>query len=284
MNQKIQYKKWRSVILLGFFFIFLVWMIWGNTSIEVSRITIQKETIPDEFNGFKIAHLSDLHNRNWGERLIGLLEEEQPDLIAITGDLIDSSNTDLYTALDFVNRAKVIAPVYYVTGNQEAVSEQYDLLEEGLRELDVVLLDDEAIKIEDTAEISVLGLEDSLFMMIHYPWNDPSYRVDTKLKQFTEEENHFKLLLSHRPELFDLYVENGIDLVLSGHAHGGQFRLPFIGGLFAPDQGFFPDYTTGLYQEKGTNMVVSRGLGNSSIPIRFNNRAELIFIELNNGS
>lgn len=87
-------------------------------------------------------------------------------------------------------------------------------------------------------------------------------------------------MLSHRPEYFEAYRRNEIDLVLSGCAHGGQFRLLFIGGLVAPDQGFFPEFTTGIYEEDGTNMIVSRGLGDSIIPVRFNNRAELVFVHL----
>ena len=94
----------------------------------------------------------------------------------------------------------------------------------------------------------------------------------------------FTVLLSHRPELFEEYAESGVNLVIAGHAHGGQFRLPFVGGLFAPNQGFFPRYDSGLYEKNNTKMVVSRGLGNSAVPIRFNNRPEIVVIELNNKS
>lgn len=90
----------------------------------------------------------------------------------------------------------------------------------------------------------------------------------------------YTILLSHRPELFDVYVESGVDLVFSGHAHGGQFRIPFIGGVVAPNQGVFPKYDAGIFAEGNTNMVVSRGVGNSIIPFRVNNRPEVIIIEL----
>ena len=93
-------------------------------------------------------------------------------------------------------------------------------------------------------------------------------------------DDSFTVLLSHRPEAFDIYADHGIDVVFCGHAHGGQFRLPFIGGLYAPNQGFFPKYDAGVYNKGNTSMVVSRGIGNSVIPIRVNNRPELVIAEL----
>ena len=94
-------------------------------------------------------------------------------------------------------------------------------------------------------------------------------------------DENYTILLSHRPELFDLYCEAGTDLVLSGHAHGGQVRIPFVGGLVAPNQGLFPEYTEGLYEKDGIKMIVSRGLGNSIIPLRVNDPPELVLITLN---
>ena len=102
--------------------------------------------------------------------------------------------------------------------------------------------------------------------------------MSTKLNQLKNEQ--YTILLSHRPELFDVYVEYDMDIVFSGHAHGGQFRLPFIGGLVAPNQGLFPKYDAGLFVEDNTHMIVSKGIGNSIIPMRFNNRPEVIVITL----
>ena len=108
-------------------------------------------------------------------------------------------------------------------------------------------------------------------------------RVDPIRSGFREiprEETVFTILLSHRPELFPVYAAHGLDLVFSGHAHGGQMQIPFVGGLIAPNQGFFPKYHSGLYTEGSTNMIVSRGIGNSLIPLRVNNRPEVIVAEL----
>ena len=104
--------------------------------------------------------------------------------------------------------------------------------------------------------------------------------METHLQELMNESDSFTLLLSHRPELFEIYVNNEVDLVLSGHAHGGQFRLPFVGGSVAPTPGLVPKYDAGLYTEENTNMIVSRGIGNSILPFRFNNRPEVILIEL----
>jgi predicted MPP superfamily phosphohydrolase len=116
---------------------------------------------------------------------------------------------------------------------------------------------------------------------------DPSFQalsdeeaMRASLQSLDREENVFTVLLSHRPELFHIYVENSIDLVFSGHAHGGQIRLPFVGGLYAPHQGLFPEYDAGVYTQDGTTMLVSRGVGNSLFPLRLNNRPEVLLIEL----
>ena len=124
-----------------------------------------------------------------------------------------------------------------------------------------------------------MGIDDPSFQE-DYLFGDSESVVRQAIYDLQNESDGYTILLSHRPELFDLYVETEMDLVFSGHAHGGQFRLPFVGGLVAPNQGFFPKYDAGLFSEGSTNMIVSRGVGNSIIPIRFNNRPEIIVATL----
>ena len=172
-----------------------------------------------------------------------------------------------------------IAPIYFVTGNHEAWSDHYDTLKESLLNQSVNILDNEAIVLQRNGEeLLLLGLKDSAFATE----DEHSLAIEARVQELSGQFDGFKLLLAHRPELFESYVRNDLNLVLSGHAHGGQFRLPFIGGLIAPDQGLFPEYTSEVYEKNKTKMVVSRGLGNSIIPLRFNNRPELIFIQLTN--
>ena len=280
MKTKKQNKGKIISIILALILIFIIWVTWTNMNITTSHVTIENKKIPAEFSGFKIAQVSDLHNHQWGEKLIKKLKMEKPDIIAITGDLVDSSHTDVDIAMEFIKQARDIAPVYYVTGNHEAWIEDYKVLEEKLIKAKVNMMDDECtfIKIGDS-QIQILGVQDPEFVEKEDEYNIQSINVRIKLDEQIKKD-YFNIVLSHRPELFEQYVIAKADLVLSGHAHGGQIRFPFIGGLVAPNQGLFPKYTSGLYTEESTTMVVSRGLGNSIIPIRINNTPELVIIIL----
>lgn len=243
----------------------VIWTIWGNTALMASSVTISGNQIPDSFSGFRIAQVSDLHNAEFGENnteLLQMLSENAPDIIVITGDLVDAGHTDIDIALNFVNEAVQIAPVYYVTGNHEASLPQYDEFKAALERIGTTVLEDRAIQLQRGSEqIMLIGLSDPDFTMKGDIFGESSSMFCTKLESLTDSKSSYTILLSHRPELFETYINCGVDLVFSGHAHGGQFRLPFIGGLIAPDQGLFPRYDAGLYTEGSTNMVVSRGLG-----------------------
>ena len=261
----------------------IVYIAWCNTALELNTYKITSEKLPTEFSGYRIAHVSDLYNAEMGdnnEKLLEMLKNTKPDIIAVTGDMIDSRNTDVEIALQFAEEAVKISPCYYVTGNHEARVSEYNELKEGLSELGVVVLEDEQVILEQSGEkITLMGVNDPSFKT-DYLFGDSATVIKGKLQKFTRDENTFTILLSHRPELFNTYIESDVDLVLSGHAHGGQVRLPFVGGLIAPNQGLFPEYDAGLYTEENTNMIVSRGIGNSVLPLRFNNRPEVILIEL----
>lgn len=275
-------KKW---ILAFSLIVVIVWTLWGNTALEVNTYEIQSERLPQSFDGFRIAQISDLHNARFGEgnhKLIELLSQTHPDLIVLTGDLIDSRNTDIEVALAFARQAIKIAPVYYVSGNHEARVGEYGALKRGLAEAGVSVLENQKVQITREGEcITLMGINDPSFRT-DYLFGDEESVARQAILDLQEESDGYTILLSHRPELFDLYVEAGMDLVFSGHAHGGQFRLPFLGGLVAPNQGFFPRYDAGLFSEATTAMIVSRGLGNSIIPLRFHNRPEIVVATLRN--
>lgn len=259
------------------------WIAWGNTALELNRRAIVSRKLPAAFDGYRIAQVSDLHNAEMGEkneRLLALLQEAEPDIIVITGDLIDSRRTDTAVALEFAEQAVEIAPCYYVTGNHEARVEEYAALRAGLTELGVTVLENAQLLLsrgEDT--IALLGIDDPSFQA-DYLSGDSEAVAAQALAALEIEHDRYNILLSHRPELLSVYAQSGVDLVLSGHAHGGQIRLPFIGGLYAPNQGLFPKYDAGMYTEGGTTMLVSRGIGNSLFPFRVNDRPEVLLIEL----
>lgn len=263
--------------------VLIVWTAWGNTALELNTYTISSKELPNIFDGYRIAHVSDLHNAEIGdgnEKLLAMLQDDEPDIIAITGDMIDSRNTNIEVALAFAEKAMKIAPCYYVTGNHEARVSEWAELKAGLEAAGVVVLENERTEIELSGEtITILGVDDPSFHT-DYLFGDSASVVGNTLAAISTEDDGFAVLLSHRPELFDTYVEYGMNLVLSGHAHGGQFRLPFVGGLVAPNQGLFPKYDSGLYTDGSTNMIVSRGIGNSLLPFRFNNRPEVILVVL----
>ena len=266
----------------------VIWTVWGNTALMVNTTIVSSDRIPAGFSGYRIAQVSDLHNAEFGTgniKLLQIISENAPDIIVITGDLVDMNHTNIDVALDFAKNAIQIAPVYYVNGNHEAGLSQYDKLKEGLKAVGVIVLEDKTVQLEHNGgTLMLIGLSDPNFTIGHDVFDEVPAMVSTKLNSLISNEGSYTILLSHRPELFETYVSCGVDLVLSGHAHGGQFRLPLIGGLVAPNQGFFPKYDAGLYTDGGTNMIVSRGIGNSIIPIRFNNRPEVVLVELENES
>ena len=278
-------KKWILPVTAVILILLTVWIMWANTALEVNEYEIMSDKIPEAFSGFRIAQVSDLHNAEFGEgneKLIELLSQTNPDMIVITGDLIDSRHTDIEIALEFAWQAGKIARVYYVSGNHEARIPEYEDLKIGLVKAGVVILENQKVEITREGEsITLMGIDDPSFQE-DYLFGDSESVARQAIENLQNESDGYTILLSHRPELFNLYVETEMDLVFSGHAHGGQFRLPFIGGLIAPNQGFFPKYDAGLFSEGSTNMIVSRGVGNSIIPIRFNNRPEIVLVTLRN--
>jgi len=244
----------------------------------MTHIVYKDKNVPREFNGFKILHLSDLHNKSFGksqERIQEFIADAKPDIIAITGDIIDKRRGGSSAALKLASIAVRTAPVYYVPGNHEKTTGYYEKLCSKLKSCGVFVVGNDSVQIErNGAGITLMGIKDREFFK-----TDKDYvRRLSALARMNQKG--FRLLLSHRPEMMDVYARIGLNLVLTGHAHGGQFRLPLIGGLYAPHQGVFPKYTSGLYKKNSTGMVVSRGLGNSGFPLRLFNRPELVIITL----
>lgn len=258
-----------------------IYLWWGNNSISVTNHTIRSNKISESFDGFRIIQLSDIHNKDFHGRLSEKVKTLSPNIIVITGDLIDSRRTDVSVAEKLINELKTIAPIYYVTGNHESRITEYSELREILEKNGVEVLDGKNIPIEKNGEaITLTGIDDATFFGSG-TLSEKEIIFAQELKELAQNrEDNFGILLSHRPEIIDIYADCGFDLAFTGHAHGGQIRLPFVGGLLTPNQGFFPEYDAGEFRKDQLTMIVSRGLGNSVFPFRIANRPEIIVCEL----
>lgn len=273
-------KKWIILLLLAA----AIWGFWwgNNNWLQTTEYTLASTELPAAFDGKRIVQVSDLHNAEFGkgqERLIQKVEAAEPDAIFLTGDLIDSDRYDLETSLILVRELVKMSDVYFVTGNHEVASNQIEEIVEALEALGVIVLMNEAADWELEGEtVQIAGI------------NDPLYEVELAEEDATREafseagfSDNFTLLLAHRPEMIAIYAENNIDMVFSGHAHGGQLRLPGLGGLIAPGQGWFPTMTEGIFERGSTQLVLSRGIGNSGFPLRLFNRPEVVAVTLERG-
>lgn len=271
-NTKKQ-KYIKLAITLSIVIVIILFCNFQNKHLETTHYTYAAEQLGVDLEGYRIVQISDLHNAKFGknnQKLVGRIRECEPDMIVLTGDLVDSNHTNVDRAVQFVDEIVKICPVYYVTGNHEYWLEksEYDELMDGLIGAGVVILDDQVVEISrGDAKFRLVGLDDKSL-------------ADGTLEALLSDEKEFTVVLAHEPQYLVRYASIGVDLVLSGHAHGGQFRLPFVGGIVAPDQGFFPEYTAGEYYMDGTEMIVSRGLGNSVIPVRLFNYPEIVCVEL----
>ncbi len=256
-------------ILLGAVLLGLLYMLWENTHFVVTRYEYRNSRVPEEMDGLKILQISDLHNQSFGKdnrRLLKAVGECGAHVIMITGDLIDSTFTDTEKALDFVEELVKIAPVYYCMGNHENRLKPAELREflTGLSDRGACVLTDSSVPFYGG---TLVGLKDK---------SSKKHTLRRLVRDKDPEE--FIFLMSHKPHYFEYYLE--ADLVLTGHAHGGQVRLPRIGGLYAPGQDWFPAYTKGFYTMENTTMLVSRGIGNSHRIPRVFNFPELVLLTM----
>ena len=231
-----------------------------------------------ELDGLKIAQISDVHSADIQGELQTALREAAPDLIVFTGDLVNREDRDLSCALSLAAMAAQIAPAYYAPGNHEADNPCYPELREGLEEAGITVLENESVQLwYRGARVNIIGLLDLAF----HPQGRTAAREELPgLIQDLSVHGALNVVLSHRPSLMEEYGESGAGLVFSGHAHGGQVRMPLIGPLFAPDEGALPDYTAGTYLAGETWVVVSRGLGNGTPFPRLWNAPELVVVTM----
>ncbi|MBU5484069.1 metallophosphoesterase [Clostridium sp. MSJ-11] len=266
--------------------------------LEVSEYKISSDKIGNEFDGFKIVQLSDLHSKEFGKNnstLIKKIKKLNPDIIVTTGDMYNSTNDDGEV---FYNLAKELSKdykIYYIVGNHEQISEvrreesevsKENNYIESLKELGVTVLDNDKVEIErEGKKINLYGLE--IPLRFYKDKNTATYSGDKPYDKSNVEkaigkasEEDFNILLAHNPIYFPVYSSWGADLTLSGHTHGGIIRIPFKGGLLSPERTFFPKYDGGEFELDESKLIVNRGLGNDTIKLRIFNRPEISVITL----
>lgn len=238
--------------------------------LRLQKYTVSIEDLPSAFEGFTILHLSDLHDKEFGdgqEELLNLINRQDFDLVAITGDLVNKRNPKVQPGIHLVRELRH-KPVYFVPGNHDwwtGFGFREQLVESGAK-----VFENQAEKFSLNGEhLWIIGLDDPYLG-----------RDDLKQALLEVTDPAPKILLAHAPNIYDAAIKSGIDLVMVGHTHGGQVRLPVLGAIVAPGQGLFPKLDYGSYASGKTSMIINGGLGESSLPIRFNIDPEIVLITL----
>lgn len=263
-------KRNKALILWAAILAVAGYCIFENATIGVTEYSLESDKIS---GSIRVCHLSDIHVKNSGwnfEQIIKKTAAQNPDIILVTGDLIDSRVSDISRACTLIETLCEIAPVYYVTGNHEErlPADIYATALKQIHDAGAVLLKDRAEKIDISGNtVNVMGLFDR-----SYP--------DLSLIGSMRDENALNLLAVHRPQFAEEYAESGADIAFCGHAHGGQIRIPFVGGVFSPDQYFFPKYFQGVHTFEKGSTVISRGIGTNLFIWRINNRPEIVSVEI----
>ncbi|MBE7015605.1 MAG: metallophosphoesterase [Ruminococcaceae bacterium] len=249
---------------------------------KASSYMLYEKNLPQAFDGFKIAHISDLHSVP-AEGIFEAVKENTPDIIAVTGDLVHDNDKPYDKTISLMEKLSSLAPIYAVTGNHDLWRPNHNRIIKEIEDANVTFLRNEMVKLsKNGSEIALFGMEDPFSKI-------PDIIAKNVADSYAQlpEYDGFGILLFHRANLFDLVKDFGFDLILSGHMHGGQVRLPLIGGVCGPTSAIlsksgmlFPKYTAGIYNNKNTSMVVNRGVGNTLPVPRFGNPPDVGIVTL----
>lgn len=267
--------------IIGVFIcLFLIFCFYENNKLDLTYYSIKSESCT---KNFKIVHLSDFHSKPFNS-VLKRVEAQKPDIICITGDFINDHGKNKKKMLEYGKRLLDIAPVYYITGNHERRLPYFDELMKELKEIGFTVLLNETVQNE---YCTILGLDENQADFSDYKARkEGTFEYRDMSAYFDELKDYkgFKIVLSHFPENFEgvkemNYSQYDFDLQLSGHAHGGQWIMPFVGPLFSPGQGILPKYARGSFGER-PRLIVSRGLGNAEFPLRLFNHPEIVVVNI----
>lgn len=269
------------LIILGVLIVSTVLIVLDSyINIDVSHYEIKSDKLNQKYNNYKIMLLTDLHNRDITEKLVKIVNEENPNIIVMSGDMINEKVDGFDNFFNLCEELKD-KTVYYVFGNHEenmSDEKQNEFIEKIKEKTNVILLNNDKVELDDSFTIYGFSHQVKYYLASTKEKIDLNY-IEERVGKI--DINKFNLLISHNPLLYNLYSEYGFDMVLSGHLHGGIINIPFVGGLLSPDFTFFPKYYKGVNKIGNTNLVISRGLGYGyMIPIRVFNRGEVVIINL----
>lgn len=272
--------KWIPALIVLILILLFIFCYRQNNKLDVTDYVIESEKVNRDI---KIVHLSDFHSKPFRAAL-NETKRQKPDIICITGDYINDKCKNREKMLDYGKELVKIAPVFYITGNHERRLDIFSELMEKLEDIGFnVLLN----KVAHTENVTVLGLDENQADFSDYKARKKGtfeYKDMSPYFRELERADNFRLVLSHFPENFEgikevNYSQYDFDLQLSGHAHGGQWIMPFIGPLFSPGQGIFPKYARGSFGSR-PRLIISRGLGNSEFPLRLFNHPEIVTVKI----
>lgn len=253
---------------------------WQNKSVQVTHYTVSSAEIPPAFDGYRILLLADIQGFAVdSSRMEELLSEQNGDLMVLAGDVVDNGIAQSEDVIfRFLQQWGGKLPIYAVSGNHDLWTEGFTELKEQWEQGGAVrfLENQQTVLEKDGQQIMLYGIADPDV----WDWDQAAERVKQAEESLALQPDCFGILLFHRANMLDLLQNDAFDLILSGHMHGGQIRLPFVGGLRSPHGDWFPEYSGGKYQRNGQTMIVSRGLGNTVRVPRLFNRPELVVITL----
>lgn len=283
-------RRQKKIVLVIIFGLLILGMIAVSAYRGVTCLTVESYPVPCRVSeGVRIMHLTDLHSREFGEeneRLVELVTAQAPDLIFMTGDMLDSKDAGPEVVLALIEELSQIAPVYYSQGNHEKQWEKENgvLLEASLTEAGATVLDCAYADVTVNGQELRIGGYYGYYRVPHMIHNDPAVQAfENAFFDEFEDTHRLKLLLCHIPTAWAdwNYIDKyPVDIVFSGHYHGGMIRIPFVGGLVAPYVGLFPEYTQGVFEGEQATCVLSTGLGTSMGIPRINNLPEIVVVDI----
>lgn len=278
-------KKTLKIIILSLLALAVTSIIYGlycSNTIKIKNYSISTDKLN---SSAKFVFISDLHCKEYGDKnseLVSKIKEQNPLFIAVGGDMINKYSSDDHVMRELLPRLADIAPTYCILGNHELILKDEINFKNDINSTSAKLLDNEMVTIEANGEKILLG---GMSDFPYYEFNAPDYYTPERYfwDDFKDKsKNGYSILLHHQPEYLEsIMQDSNVDLVMCGHTHGGAVQIPFIGGLFAPNQGFFPKYDKGEFDLYDTKMIISAGLGDAYPVLRLNNCPEISVVEIN---